>query len=241
MIYAINHTNCSPDACRHDGNRQSLELTRTAPRTNSSKKIRTEGWLGQTNNTDSHAVGSWDADDESHDEIADEIVELATDFGLQCDRSQVLKFIASGDDAITFDEAASRRLAGTGWEILVPAGGSDDGLEMNALDGFVFVDEYWTGFGNKSSASDQSDWVEALDAAGIEYEVAEYSEHSQSGISEVWAIVVAEDDEDAAMSAMNVHKEEFDADDLETLGLTSELILAAVKSARTSAATRALR
>lgn len=234
MIYVINTTDCTPDMCRHDGNRESLTITRTPPRTNSSHEVRTSGWLGMTNNMDENARGEWDEDEQDHEEIADEIIEIADKLELKHSRDGLLEFLADEDaEELIWDKATSRQITGEGWEILVPEDDSDDCLEVNSLEGYVFVDEYWDGFGNESSDHDLREWEKALDAAGIDYDVAEYSEHHKgSGTSFVWGVAVKEDDECAARAAIAIHAEEFTSEDLDSLGVTKDDVLRICKEKR---------
>lgn len=226
MVYLINYTDMTPDNCRHDNNRESLTVSKTCPRTNSSHEERASGWLGQTNNTDANAIGSWDDDIDSADDIADEIIEHSDRLSLVSDRDELIKWISS-DSADDFEitKTNSRKYNGTGWTMTVPGDDEDNGLELDAADGFVFVDEAWDGYGDQSSEHDLDEWTDALDAAGISHDVAEYSEMTGSGSMGVWAVVVRDEDEDAARAAINVWLNEYDSDDLETLGIDPKKIL----------------
>lgn len=200
-VYLIRSTNVA----RGQQNDSSLRVCVKPGRKNMSRAECTDGWLGQTGDINEYALGEFD-DTES-------LIAAIEAEGFTVDRDELESWMADDENEIFEDITyKTKHYSGDMYSFDVkpdPDSSVPNVDNVEVKNGFTCIDQYWDGYGNESSEHERDEWVNALDGAGIKYEIAEYSARSSHGeASEFWMVIVADTDVERANAALELAEAE---------------------------------
>ncbi len=207
-VYLISRSDMTPDHLRGGTCADVLIVSRKPGRTNMSDEERTEGWLGQTNDTNCNAHGEYS----DFDELVGDICHLGFS---GVDQDALRDWVSSGEGeeyAIGPDCADPLEISGPSGRIILPpcadGGYSMDGEYSVPVAGWVEIASYgdptgWIVRPDEADELDMDEIAEALDAAGVQYDRLAHAEGTTS--TDSWAIdiiCVLENDVAAANAAI---------------------------------------
>lgn len=225
-IYPVVYEGVEPDQLRSDTNSKSIEL-RVRPALNNNG-VESTDWLGGQYGSNRSACDTIDTDE---DGWLDQIEALCGETGIVFDGDEIEAWVDSDPtESLSLDGRTPDIKRGTGWTITVD---EDEPFQFDLGAGYTALDQYADGYGNQPSNFPREDWEAVLDAAGIDYDIADFDEYSSSGHASFWTVVVAEGVEDRANALMNIYHaiengDNIDSDDISNAEFTTEMFLKAL-------------